>query len=399
MEGLTGQVAVMPVRDLVRYLVDKGLGGTIHCEQGTLQKSVTLQEGRITSASSSDPREYLGQFLINYGHINEEQLTQAFETQQETRIMLGRILVMIGLVDEAVIQQVLALKIRETLLSLLEWEHGLFHFMPGSEDNAGIVEVSVSLDEVLAEAEFRRTAWESIRQVFPHGDMALSVEETRVPEVPEHPLDARILELARKGESIDSIALALHATPFALYQRLFALHRAGVVSPAPAGHVELELDFEVEEATEQADEPLDLVVEAPIPEVLGEETPLAEIVGRTRDFLREGKYEEAHHLASRAIELAPASPEVEAVLMEAETGLLAELRGQLLARPLAPRVIAAPARLRSMRFTPAERYLLKRFDGKRTLKQIIRVSPIKELEALKAVRRFTQAGLIRLAEP
>ncbi|RMG14984.1 MAG: hypothetical protein D6729_12940, partial [Deltaproteobacteria bacterium] len=200
------------------------------------------------------------------------------------------------------------------------------------------------------------------------------------------------------GEPIDSIALALHATPFVLYQRLFALHRAGIVSPVEAGHVELELDFEVEEATELEDEPLQLP-DQEIPEVLGAETPVAEILGRARDFLRAGKYREARHLATRALELAPDDAEGHTALKEAETGLLAELRGQLLARPLSPRVIASGAQLRGLRFTPAERYLLKRFDGKRTLKQIIRVSPIKEVDALEAVHRFLKGGVIRLVEP
>ncbi|RMG21648.1 MAG: DUF4388 domain-containing protein, partial [Deltaproteobacteria bacterium] len=177
MEGLTGALSVMPVEDLLEYLTRRCLHGTVLCERGTAQKSVVLRGGQVTGAASNDPREYLGQFLINYGHINEEQLSQAFETQQETRIMLGRILVMIGLVDEAVIQQVLAIKIRETLLSVLEWDSGTFHFDPTRGDlEEGVVEVAVTLDEVLAEAEFRRTAWEAIRQVFPTGEAALEVD-------------------------------------------------------------------------------------------------------------------------------------------------------------------------------------------------------------------------------
>ena len=34
------------------------------------------------SAASNDPREYLGQLLINFGHIGEEDLAKAFRTQQ-----------------------------------------------------------------------------------------------------------------------------------------------------------------------------------------------------------------------------------------------------------------------------------------------------------------------------
>lgn len=391
MDGLQGSFRTMPMADLVRYLADRKVSGTLRCEQGTSTKSFVLEEGACTQCSSNDPREYLGQFLINLGHINEEQLTQAFETQKETRVYLGRILVMIGLVDEPVIQQVLQMKIRETMLSVMEGTTGSFHFsqdeLPSTEPT---VLVAVDLADLLQEQAFRRTAWDAIHPVFPRGDVTLYVNASRLPSVPEHPLDGRIIDLAFEGQTIDEIALTLHATPFALYQRLFAMHRKGIVEPVEPSPMAADAEDVPVVETVEADE---------VPTVLGEATPVGEVVERALAFLREGKYGEAQMVASRAAEMAPDDPSAQTVLREAEAGLLADLRQQLLSRPLAPRVIATPDDLRRLRFTPAERYLLKRFDGKRPLSQVIRVSPIKELEALKLVRKFLEAGIVRLAEP
>jgi hypothetical protein len=46
--------------------------------------------------------------------------------------------------------------------------------------------------------------------------------------------------------------------------------------------------------------------------------------------------------------------------------------------------------------TAPERYLLSRFDGKRELRSIVQVSPIRELDALKFVRQFVDAGVVEL---
>ena len=54
------------------------------------------------------------------------------------------------------------------------------------------------------------------------------------PGLPPLGVDARLLAFAREGKSIDELALALHATDFHLYQRLYALHRQGVLEAAPA---------------------------------------------------------------------------------------------------------------------------------------------------------------------
>lgn len=384
MDGLQGSLKTMPMVDVCRYLSGRGASGRLQCEQGPAEKSFLLRHGRVVQASSTDPREYLGQFLINYGHINEEQLTQAFETQKETGVFLGRILVMIGIVDEPVIRQVLEVKIRESLLAVLDWNHGRFAFVEELvPEDASTVQVAVELSAVQNEAEFRRTAWQSIRAVFPSGHLGLHVHGDRIPPEPEHPLDARILDLALEGQSIDEIALTLHATPFALYQRLFALHRKGILEPVEPGSPDEDLDVEV-------------VDYDAVPEVLGEEASVGEILECARGFLRDGKYAEAKLVAARATELAPENTSAQSLLKESETGLLAELRQQLLARPVAPRVIAGPEELSRMRFTPAERYLLKRFDGKKPVSQVIRVSPIKEVEALMLVRKFLDAGVIRL---
>jgi hypothetical protein len=332
----------------------------------------------IINAASNDPREYLGQFLINFGHITEDQLIKAFQTQTETKIFLGRILVMIGLINEETLKQVLVIKFRETLLGLFRWKNVFFKFardvLPPEEDG---VRVEVPLLDVQREGEFRETAWEAMLQIFPKGSLALQVEEAKAPrELAPGSLDLQLFGLMREALTIDEICLRLHATDFHLYQRLYALFRLGQIipyDPKSGAPPPPKLD----------DEPV------------GEELPVEEILKHAREFLASKQYADAEKLASRVNEI-KASSEAQALLKEAEAGLLAHLRNELITSPKIPALAVPATRLKELDLSPQERYLLSRIDGARDIRAIIRVSPIREIDALKSFTAFVAQGLIQL---
>lgn len=380
MEGLAGDLGTMSVSDLVLYLGNKNLTGTLVCELGTAKKSVSIRDGAIINAASNDPREYLGQFLINFGHITEDQLVKAFQTQTETKIFLGRILVMIGNITEQTLTQVLTIKFRETLLGLMRWKSGFFKFarnvLPPDEEG---VHVEVPLLDVHREGEFRETAWEAMLQVFPKGSLALKVDETKAPKgLQPGSLDAHLFGLMRDGQTIDELCLRLHATDFHLYQRLYALYRQGMIAPTEARPAAVPAA-----AAANADP-------------VGEELPADMILQHAKAFIAAKQFADAEKLAARAAEIKPGA-ETQAVLKEAETGLLATLRNELLTAAKVPQMAVAQNRVKELDLSPQERYLLSRVDGARDIRGIIRVSPIREIDALKAFMRFAEQGLIKIA--
>src|SRR4030042_1594857 len=107
MRGLMGSFAVLPLSDLVELLVRRRMTGSLTCERGTVRKTVHLREGSAVGAAPNDPREYLGQLLINFGHLDEAQLTKAFRTQEETKIRLGKGLTLGGSVPAEAGREVL----------------------------------------------------------------------------------------------------------------------------------------------------------------------------------------------------------------------------------------------------------------------------------------------------
>jgi hypothetical protein len=345
------------------------MAGSLTCERGTVRKTLHVRDGAAVGAASNDPREYLGQLLMNFGHLDEEQLSKAFRTQEETRIRLGRVLTMVGLVPPETVREVLAIKIRETLLDVFLWDSGLFSFDDAPPPVVDELDASVPLQDLLREAEFRATAWSAFRGEFPTGAAALEVKAAP-PSVGPDTVDGRLIALAQDGKTIDEIGLALHATDFHLYQRLYALARQGILAAAPAP-----------------------AAAAATAEVVA----AADLVDRARGLLADGRAGDAELVAAKAVELAPASDAARSLLAEAERALAARLRAELLEPPRRPRLRVPPAEVARLKVSSADKYLLARCDGRRDVRALAQIAPLKELEVLKAIRRLADAELVELA--
>ncbi|MFL5347995.1 MAG: DUF4388 domain-containing protein [Hyalangium sp.] len=381
MQGLSGDFGTMPLRDVVNYLGNRRVSGKLRLQRGGVFKELTLSEGSVISASSNQPREYLGQFLINMGHLTEDQLGRAFEAQRETDLLLGKILVMKGMVPEATVQNTLSLKFREMLLDAFEWPEGEFEFEPlGASGPSEGLDVRIDLQDIYREGEFRETAWQAIRAAFPSGGARLTVDERRLAE-PRQPgsMDERLVQLIKDGLTIDEMALALHASDFYLYQRLYALYRRDAVKvreeAAPAPVVPPEPKSQ--------------------PQILGSESSVEEVLQAVRMFLEAQNFRDAEVLARQAHEMAPSADTAE-LLRQAEVGLHEALRQMLMEPSTVPTLQVPQARLKTMQLSAPERYLLSRIDGKRDVAAIVRVSPLHELDALKYFQGFLDSGFVKL---
>lgn len=387
MRGLSGDFSTMPLKDLVAYLGSRRSTGTLRVMRAGVRKLILLRDGQVLSASSNQPREFLGQFLINMGHLSEEHFSRAYATQRETRVPLGKILVMTGLVAEQTVRGTLNLKFRETLLDMFRWEEGEFSFDAGSVPEVEGVEARVELTDIHREGEFRETAWQAIRGAFPSGNLYLTVDESRLPEPPRPgTLDAKLVKRIREGLTLDEMTKVLHASDFLVYQRLYALYRLEAVkvqSTPPAGR---------QRPTPSEDEGEAQVVDV---DVIGAESPTTEVIQAAQSFLENGNFRDGEALARRAHEMS-ATPETEALLRSAEAALLGALRREMLDKPQVPSLLVSTAQLKTTQLSAPERYLLSRIDGKRDLGTIISVSPLKELEALKYFRAFVDTGLVKL---
>jgi hypothetical protein len=374
MAGLHGDFSTMPLKDLVSYLGNRRASGNLSLEQGAVRKQVVLSSGLVIDASSNQPRELLGQILINLGHVTEEQFNHAYEVQQKKRVFLGKILVDQGLIADETLNTALSMKFRETLLDAFQWEKGEFKYVPHQADSPPEGQTfKIDLLDIHKEGEFRETAWRAMRAVFPSGNAHITVNEQKLEEPPRPgSLDERLLRLAREGYSIDEMVLALHATDFHLYQRLYALYRQEIIRPgensAPRSVAKSIFD--------------------------GGSMSAADMLNHARGFAAAGNLRDAEMLARHAADVSR-TPEAQSVLRDMEAALLELLRERIMRPGNVPKLAVPSSAVRTLPLSAAERYLLSRVDGKRDVATIVHVSPLNELEALKFFDHFGASGWVQ----
>lgn len=230
MSGVGGDIELMSVSDIALWVAERGLTGTLTVRRVGIEARFTIRQGQCMQAASTDPREYLGQHLINFGYINEEQLQQAFDTQKETKVPLGRVLVMVELLTMAQLQTVIFFKTREGLLEALGWREGSWRFVPRTDTDPELdSERPVDLREAVSEAAARQQMWSEIRRVFPSDGTRCEVNVD--PATVESGFDRRLLSLMAKGVSVGEAALELRAMDFQVYARLYDLANRNLVRP------------------------------------------------------------------------------------------------------------------------------------------------------------------------
>lgn len=371
MGRLEGDLAVMPLADLAIWLANRHHNGILVLERGTTRAAFHVNEGLVTRAASDDPRLYFGQFLMHFGLLTEDQLQRAYGTQDETNVLLGRILVMIGIIPEEQVIQALRVKIVETMMAAFQWRDGHFYF--DSEvppDPRPAVDAAVPLVDIHREGLARAETWARFEERFSHAGHLLDVDEQYVPPyaTPES-LEGRILALARLGLSIEAITLELHAADYLIAVRLLELYDAGAVRPR-------------EPSTWPANPSW-----ANLPAG-------ASHVDLARQALDHQQYSAAiHHLqeGARQDPGAPGLDEVRAALSVADQSWQGHPAPE--AVPVLT-VQVAPSVLKSM--SAKQRYLLGRIDGKRTVQALIQVSPMHDLEAREILLQFERDGIIYL---
>src|ERR1700681_2141009 len=135
----------MVLSELLQWLSLGVKTGTLLMEGRGIQKRIFFVEGRIVSTSSSDPREYLGQFLVSHGYISEEELKMAMEVQEESAILLGKILVMINAISESDLLRLMKKKAEESIYDVFLWTEGDFEFIDGQMPDQKMVPLALDV--------------------------------------------------------------------------------------------------------------------------------------------------------------------------------------------------------------------------------------------------------------
>lgn len=142
---ISGNLRTMPLHDVLQWLANGRHTGTLVVTDGAVEKSLYLKDGAILSCTSSDPKEFLGHYLVSRGVIDESELAEAVAEQERSGGLLGTILVEQGAVAADKLEQTLKVKAQESIYELFSWVGGEFYFIDNVLPEYDIVPIAINV--------------------------------------------------------------------------------------------------------------------------------------------------------------------------------------------------------------------------------------------------------------
>src|SRR2546423_9964019 len=225
---LTGKLT-MNASDLLQWV---GLGqksGTMVVARESVEKKIFFSKGRVISSASNDPREYLGQFLMSHGYITEEELMKAMEVQQQSGILLGKILVMIDVINEEDLQRLMRLKAEEEIYDIFLWNEGDFQFIDDELPQMEMIPVQVDVTGLIMEGTRRVDEWNRIHTLIGHEGLVPSLVKELPPEELEDDAQRMVVNAIDGKRSLAELVLESRSSSFNVASTIYHLTREGYV--------------------------------------------------------------------------------------------------------------------------------------------------------------------------
>ena len=366
--ALSGDLVTMGLEDIFQLLAVGKKSGVLELK-GTLHtKRVAFHAGRITSIWSSDPREYLGQYLLAFNRITEDQLGEALAAQENEQQLLGRILINRQLVTEAEIRRIMQLKVEESIFDTFLWSVGSFEFHDGAESDQKSMLLSLDVIGIVLEGARRQDDWARIRKVVKGGDAILSpISEAIAERLPLASEDAEILARLDGIKRVDQLVIEIRMPEYKVNKLLFDLHEKGLVRIVnsggnPGGSLGVNPRLHLQ---------------------------------RARLLVEKQKLKEAQEELKRILTDQPRHVEANK-MMAVVQDLLDEMRLDL---ELIPELAVSMDELMTTNIGPNEAFLASRVNGLWSLRDILSMVPFEPNECLGIFSKLLRRGILKVANP
>ena len=378
--AVSGNLKTMSAGDVLQWLSLAQKTGTLFVHNKSVEKKIFFNGGRVISSASNDPREYLGQFLMSHGYLSEAELTKAMEVQRQSGILLGKILVMIEVINEEDLNRLMRLKAEEEIYDLFLWKEGDFKFMDDELPPFEMIPLKVDVTGIIMEGMRRVDEWSRIRELIPTEALVPVIDKPTGDDVLDDfefdDAQRQIIRAIDGKRSIGDLIVETRSSSFTVSSTVHSLAREGYISLTDVS-------------------PTRAVAQAPAPD-LDEDEEIASFLNRAQQALRSRDFEKAQRLLKAAQNLDPNHPKVRSAVKGAESVIVSELRNAGIIDSRVPRVSKSFDEITGMNFSPNEGFLLSRINGSWDIGSLVKISPIREPDALLIFHKLWRDGIIAL---
>ncbi len=379
--AITGNLKTMELAELLQWLSQGRKTGTLYIDNTKVEKRIFFKDGTIVSSAASDPKEYLGHFLVSHGYIDELTLAKAVEMQEENRMLLGKILLTIGAIEEDDLNRMLKLKAEESIYELFTWQEADFRFADSELPDYQMIPVNLSVTGLVLEGHRRLDEWKQIRHRIPNVHVVpVSIGDLK-PNEPDPGVE-NILSLVNDDRTVQEIALQTHSGEFHVCRVLYDQIRAGKLKIVRPRQIATPVAASLESGNG-----------AP-------QSPSAEALLEAADaFIGERDFDIALRHLQAAKSLDPNSIKIQQLVAAAEKTIQTAIDDSGISLTSIPVLCSNPEELGSLDISPQEGFVLTRVNGSYDIQTILKITPVPPLEAQVVFWKLLEAGHIELRQP
>lgn len=372
--SITGNLRTMELAELLQWLSGAQKTGTLVLDNHQVEKRIFFRDGRIISSSSTDPKEYLGHFLVSHGFIEEETLSRAVQMQEANKMLLGKILVEMDGIGEADLHRMLRLKAEESIYEIFSWPEGDFRFLDHELPSMTMVPIALDVTGIVLEGMQRLDEWKRIREHIP----VPSAIPVGIAAWDESELDAgarHALSLINDDRSVEEICVQTHSSEFYVCRILYRQLQAGrlkIVRPRSSAAA----------TPRDSDKLVAINAES--------------LVQAARQHLGNGELEMAVRYVRAARSLDPESKKMQVEVQKVEDAIRDTLEKAGVMVTSIPALARTMEELTQLRISPQEGFLLTRINGSYDIQSLLKISPMPPLDAQIVFWKLVKAGHIRL---
>jgi hypothetical protein len=282
---------------------------------------------------------------------------------------------MIDVISEPELLRLMRLKAEEEIYDIFLWREGDFHFLDDELPAMEMIPLQVDVTGIIMEGTRRVDEWTRIREVIPNDVMIPIVARTiAVDDLDE--VQKTIVAAVDGKRTIAEIELEARASLFVVCSTLHQLTRDGFIRMTELGAAVDQAPFE----------------EAAAP--VSETDEVQSLLSRAQQALKSKDYEKTQRLLKAAENLDSGQSGVRSAIKGAEAVILADLYQQGITDARVPRISKPISEITEMNFTPNEGFILSRINGQWNLGALMKISPIRESDAMLIFYKLWKDGVI-----
>jgi hypothetical protein len=370
--AIQGTLKTMSLTDLLQFLAAGRKSGTLRFDRGNVSKQVYFENGLIVGSKSNDPREYLGQVLLHYGKVDENQLQAAREVQRTSGARLGEVLVQQGFMTEDEVLEILKTRTLDAIYDLFVWNEGDFEFYDEEPLPADLILIEVEPTKVIMEGIYRLDELARYRTLVPSDRSIIELNAGWTSSLKLGKEYRRILYFVEKRMTVGEICYQMHASAFHVYGQLYTLVGEGVARVA--GELPEENVPKIAEVED-------------LPE------SVTEMIWSAQRKL-DSDPEAALLVLQKALQQQPNNSEAQRLLVEAEEKFVKHVYQTELSPKAVPTLLVAPSDLTLQEIDPQAGFVLSRINGSWDIQSILSICPFREADCLRMIRDLLKRGVI-----